>query len=101
MMARARQLNHRRAAWRHVLAATSRGTVLFVDALAENPFLTAKGAARRLNVASTTAQRATATLERRGILERVARERRGRVYCAKALLKVLEAPARLDPRETA
>ncbi|HYK82032.1 MAG TPA: Fic family protein [Gemmatimonadales bacterium] len=101
VLARARQLNQRLAAWRRVLAGTSRGALLVVDALAENPFVTAKGAARRLNVAFTTAQRAIATLERRGILERVAGERRGRVYCAKALLKMLEAPARLEPRETA
>lgn len=98
---RARQLNQRLAAWRRVLAGTSRGALLFVDALAENPFVTAKSAARRMNVAFTTAQRAIVTFERRGILEHVAGERRGRVYCAKALLKVLEAPARLTPKETA
>jgi Fic family protein len=101
VMDRARQLNQRLAAWRRVLAGTSRGALLLVDALAENPFVTAKNAARRMKAAFTTAQRAIATLERRGILEHVAGERRGRVYCAKALLKVLEAPARLEAKETA
>ncbi|HYK82772.1 MAG TPA: Fic family protein [Gemmatimonadales bacterium] len=97
---RARQLNQRLATWRRLLAGTSRGALLFVDALAENPFVTAKSAAQRMNVAFTTAQRAIATLERRGMLQHVAGERRGRVYCAKALLKILEAPARLEPKET-
>jgi len=98
---RARQLNQRLGAWRRALAGTSRGALLLVDALAENPFVTAKNAAARMGVAFTTAQRAMAALERRGVLEYVGGgERRGRVYCAKALLKILEAPARLEPKGT-
>lgn len=98
---RARQLNQRLGAWRRVLAGTSRGALLLVDALAENPFVTAKNAAARMGVAFTTAQRAMAALERRDILEYVGGgERRGRVYCAKPLLKILEAPARLEPKGT-
>jgi Mn-dependent DtxR family transcriptional regulator len=45
--------------------------LLLVDALAENPFVTAKNAAARMGVAFTTAQRAVAALERRGVLEHV------------------------------
>jgi ribosomal protein S25 len=75
--------------------------LLLVDALAENPFVTAKNAAARMGVAFTTAQRAMAALERRGVLEYVGGgERRGRLYCAKALLKILEAPARLEAKGT-
>lgn len=52
---------------------------------------------QRLGMAFTTAQRAIAALERGSVLERIAGDRRGRVYCAGALLKVLEGPARLWP----
>ena len=100
VLERARQLNQRLAAWRRALAGTSRGALLLVDALAENPFVTANGAARGIHVAFTTAQRAIAALEHRGILQHVAGERRGRVYCAKALLKILEAPAQLESKGT-
>lgn len=99
VLQRARRLNQRLTTWRRTLAGTSRGALLLLDALAENPFVTAKSAAVRMDVAFTTAQRAIAVLERRGILEHVAGERRGRVYCARALLKILEASARLEPTE--
>jgi Fic family protein len=101
VLQRAQQLNQRLAVWRTKVAGTSRGALLLVDALAENPFVTAKSATVRMGVAFTTAQRAIAVLERRRILEHVAGEQRGRVYCAKSLLKILEAPARLTPRDTA
>ena len=66
-----------------------------VDLLAENPFWTVKGAAERLDVAFTTAQRALVTLERAGSLKRTSAARRDRVYCARAILEILEEPARL------
>jgi Fic family protein len=68
-----------------------------VDLLAENPFWTANGAAARLGVAFTTAQRAIERLERARILRRASRGRRDRVYCARAILDILEEPARLGP----
>jgi ribosomal protein S25 len=70
-----------------------------VDQLAANPFLTIKGAARRLDVAFTTAQRAVAKLEQLGIVREVSQAKRDRVYCAKALMDILEEPARLRPEE--
>ena len=56
-----------------------------------------KGAADKLGVAFTTAQRAIERLERAGILQRTGDAKRGRVYCARAVLDILEEPAHLKP----
>ena len=61
-----------------------------------NPFITAKGAAEKLGIAFTTAQRAIQRLQRIGILKLVGDAKRDRVFCARALLDILEEPARLE-----
>ena len=50
----------------------------------------------KLAVAFATAQRAE-RLERARIVKRVGDAKRDRVYCATALLEILEEPARLKP----
>ena len=67
--------------------------------MAANPFITAKGAAEKLGVAFTTAQRAIERLERLGIVKQSGDAKRDRVYCAKPLLDILEEPAHLKPVE--
>lgn len=74
--------------------------VRLLDLLAANPFCTVRGVAERLKVAFTTAQRAVARLEGLGIVKQVNEAKRDRVYCATALLKILEEPANLDTWET-
>ena len=66
-----------------------------IDLFAENPFWTVRGLAGRLGVAFTTAQRAINRLADAGVVERVGEARRNRVYCAGAILEVLEEPPRL------
>ncbi len=66
-----------------------------LDLFVENPFWTVGGVARRLGVAFTTAQRAIDRLEREGVVTRQGTARRNRVYCAEAVLEVLEEPLRL------
>lgn len=68
-----------------------------VELLGVNPFLTAQGCATQLGVAFTTAQRAIHRLEQLGIVAQTGTAKRDRVYCAKALLAVLEEPAHLNP----
>jgi len=51
-------------------------------------------------VALTTAQRAIGRLERLGIVKQSGNAKRDRVYCAKALLDILEEPAHLTPAES-
>ena len=57
-----------------------------------NPFRTVGGVAKELDVAYTTARRAIDRLEEAGIVSLVGAARRNRVYCARAMLEVLEAP---------
>jgi len=59
--------------------------------------LVTTGAATKLGVAFTTAQRAIERLERAGIFNRMGKAKRGRVYCARALMDILEEPAQLRP----
>jgi Fic family protein len=93
---RATRINDLLSSWRTELAGRSTGTPLrMVDLLAANPFLTTKGAAAQLEIAFTTAQRAIEHLERAGIVKPVSDAKRDRVFCANALLDILEEPVRV------
>jgi Fic family protein len=95
---RATRINGKLIEWQKKVAGDSSHTPLtIVELLAANPYITAKGAAGRLKVAFTTAQRAIERLERLGILKQTDDAKRDRVYCAKALLDILEEPAHLKP----
>jgi DNA-binding IclR family transcriptional regulator len=65
------------------------------DLFIENPFWTVNRLAERLDVAFTTAQRAIDRLEAAGIVARQGEAKRNRVYCARAVLDILEEPPRL------
>ncbi len=98
---RAERINRHLSEWRIAAAGTSsKASLALVDQLAANPFLTIKGTAKRLDVAFTTAQRAVARLEQLGIVREISHAKRDRVYCAQALLDILEESARLTPLET-
>jgi len=96
-VSRAARVNETLDRWRRAVPGASATALRLLDLLAENPFWTTKGAAERLGVAFTTAQRAIERLERARILKRTSRARRDRVYCARAILDILEEPARLEP----
>jgi Fic family protein len=70
-----------------------------VELLGANPFVTVKGASKKLDVAFTTAQRAIERLERLKIVKQVGEAKRDRVYCADALLDILEEAAQLRPEK--
>jgi Fic family protein len=91
---RAEQINSLLADWRQRVAdAPSPAPGRLVDLLAENPYCTVRGAAERLGVAFTTAQRAVDRLQAGSILKQVGEARRDRAYCATDLLAILEAPS--------
>ncbi len=93
-VSRAQRINELLASWRQTVARLStRLAIDMIDLLAENPFCTVTGTAKRLAVAFTTAQRAFDRLESVGVLTRVSDAKRNRVYCAKAILDILEEPA--------
>ncbi len=97
-LSRAERINAMLDRWRReVTGASSLKAVGLVDLLAENPFWTVKRAAERLKVAFTTAQRAMRRLEATSIVAPVGTAKRDRVYCARAILKILEEPAQLTP----
>ncbi|MCO6438515.1 MAG: Fic family protein [Phycisphaerae bacterium] len=97
-VSRAERINQLLDQWRlKVAGSASKTPALLLDMIAENPFVTANRAAQRLGVAFTTAQRAIRKLKGASIIAEVGDARRDRVYCAKAILDILEEPARLKP----
>ncbi len=95
-LSRAVRINEMLAHWQKGVAGDSTNTPLrVVESLGANPFITAKGAAEKLGIAFTTAQRAIERLQRIGIVKQVGHAKRDRVFCAHALLDILEEPARL------
>lgn len=95
-ISRAERINGHLAAWRGQAAGVSSKTpARLLDLIAANPFVTIKKASEELGVAFTTAQRGVEKLQRMGILSQVSDARRDRVYCAKAVLDILEEPPRL------
>jgi Fic family protein len=84
------------ADWRQKIAkAPTRLPERAIDLFAENPFWTVNRLAQRLDVAFTTAQRAIDRLEAAGIVALESEAKRNRVYCARAILEVLEEPPRI------
>ncbi len=70
-----------------------------LELFVENPFWSVRGLAQNLEVAYTTARRAVDRLEAAGIVTLVGEAKRNRIYCAPAVLEVLDAPStpRRDP----
>ena len=90
------------ARWREQLAAApSRVPEKAIELFTENPFWTVSKLAARLDVAFTTAQRAIDRLESAGIVVLAGNAKRNRVYCARAILAILEEPPRLGTDRTA
>jgi len=98
-LGRAERMNGLLAKWRTAVAgASSKAPLALVDLLAANPYITVNGAAKRLNVAFTTAQRAVNRLEKLSVVKEVSQAKRDRVYCATALLSILEEPVYPEPQ---
>ena len=98
-LSRATRLNDILAGWRTEMAGESTKTPLrVVEMLSANPFLTINSVAANLKVSFTTVQRAIERLERANIVRQTSDAKRNRVWCANALLEILEEPAHLTPR---
>ena len=90
------------AEWRERLAtAPSRLPERVLDLFVENPFWGVKKLSERLEVAFTTAQRAIDRLESAGIISLATEAKRNRVYCARAVLDILEEPPKLPGTKAA
>lgn len=98
VLSRASRINALLDQWRLAVAGWASPTAAaLVGLLGENPFWTITGAAGRLGVAYTTAKRAIDRLVEASILTLLTDAKRDRVYCAKAILDILEEPAQLVP----
>lgn len=85
--------------WRELMAGSpSRLPERAIDLFTENPFWSVNRLAERLGVAYTTAQRTVGRLESAGIVELVGNAKRNRIYCARAILEILEEPPRFASR---
>lgn len=100
-LGRTERINELIAGWRDKLSGGgSRVPLFLLDMIGHNPYLTVRGAEKKLKIAYNTALRGIVRLEEAGIVTKVSEARRDRVYCAKALLDILEEPARLTPMPT-
>jgi Fic family protein len=97
-LSRAERINQQLADWREAFAGSgSKVPLQLIDLVGSNPFLTPRETERRLGVAYNTVMRAITTLEEGGVLTKVGANKRDRVFCARAILDILEEPARLVP----
>jgi Fic family protein len=97
-LSRAERINQQLDHWRESVSRTGSGVALrLLDLLGTNPFVTVRTAAAQLGVAYNTAAAALRRIVQLGILKQVGDARRDRVFCAQALLSILEEPPRLHP----
>lgn len=100
-LSRAERINSLLVKWRAAVAGSvSKTPLVLIDLLAANPYMTITHAAKELGVAFTTAQRAVGRLESLSIVKIIGQARRDRVYCAGAILRILEEPAQSKGRQT-
>lgn len=95
---RAERINLLLQRWKEKTAG-QKPKILFdvIDLLAENPFWNTKKISERLQVAFTTAQRAINVLVEKEVLFQVDDAQRDRVFCANAIMKILDEPPKLKP----
>ena len=83
--------------WRSKLARSpSRLPERAIDLFVENPYWSVNRLSERLGVAFTTAQRTVDRLESAGIVALVGSAKRNRMYCAGAVLEILEPPPQIE-----
>lgn len=97
-LSRAERINQHLDHWRERIGHRGSTVALhLLDLLATNPFITVRKAEVQLSVAYNTAAAALRRLTQMEIVQQVGAARRERVFCAQALLDILEEPARLRP----
>ncbi|CAN5438309.1 Fic family protein [soil metagenome] len=97
-LSRAERINQQLDQWRERVNLTGSSVALqLLDLLGTNPFITVRKAEAQLDVAYNTAATALRRLAKMKIVQQMGEARRDRVFCAKALLDILEEPARLRP----
>lgn len=98
-LSRAERINRLLETWRDAMAGkrNTRVALQMLDLLGSNPFVTPRGAEEKLGLAYNTVMRAIGLLQEQGVVTAATEAKRGRLFCAKAILDILEEPARLTP----
>jgi len=98
VLCRAEKINLLLQSWRKKIAGEKPKILVdTIELLAENPFWNTKKLSDRLKVAFTTAQRAINVLVEEKILSQVDNAQRDRVFCADAIMKILDEPPKIKP----
>ena len=98
VLSRAEKINLLLQSWRGKIAGQKPKILLdVIELLAENPFWSTKKLSECLQVAFTTAQRAINVLVEQRILSQVDNAQRDRVFCATAIMKILDEPPKIKP----
>ncbi|ETZ07340.1 hypothetical protein P618_200404 [Holospora obtusa F1] len=97
VLSRAERINELLQAWKIMVASTGSSVAVdIVERLAVNPYVTINKIAQDLGVAYSTAQRGIQKLEIANIIQKTADNKRDKVYCANAILQILEEPTRIS-----
>lgn len=96
-LGRIQRLQETVAKWQQAFPGKAdKNCVVLIDDCMTNPFMTVGGAARKNKMAFPTAQRAIDKLEKAGVLKQTSDAKRNRIYCARKILDILDAPAKLE-----
>ena len=97
VLSRAERINGLLQKWTLQMAGSGSKTALqIIQHFATNPYLTTKKIAEDLQIAFSTALRGVQKLESEGIIIQVNSQKREKVFCARALLDILEEPTKVS-----
>ena len=97
-LSRTLRINKQLTDWRSAFDGSgSRTPQRVIDLIGSNPFLSPRDTQKKLGISYNNVMRAIEALEKGGVLVNVGDRRRDRVFCARAILDILEEPARLIP----
>ena len=97
VLSRAERINALLNQWKIDVASTgSQVPIDIVQNLAVNPYFTINKITEDLGIAYSTAQRGVQKLEVVGIIKKTNDNKRGKVYCATAILNILEEPTKIQ-----
>ena len=97
VLSRAERVNELLQAWKIMIASSGSSIAVdIVERLAVNPYVTINKIAEDLGVAYSTAQRGIQKLEIANIIQKTSDNKRDKVYCASAILQILEEPTRIS-----
>jgi Fic family protein len=97
VLSRAERINELLNRWKMKVASIGSSIPMdIVELLAVNPYITINKIAEDLGVAYSTAQRGIQKLETVDIIQKISDNKRDKVYCANAILSILEEPTKIN-----